>query len=346
MRARALCAGLALLVSLGFSACLRADESEQEYPAPYEPPFIIEKQAPYEQPFIIEEQAPYEPPFIIEEPAPSGGAGAKSYLECRHYDERGFFKAVERAEPYQMEGEMLAAASPHFLPAMSFTADILSTLAREGPADRTVFVVAPNHSGEGLPLIVADRGWTTPFGNLELDGDAAAAIMNSPYLADKIDVDLIHLQGDHSAATVMPFIKYYLPEARVVTIMLGRDCPLEQLDALAATIYETGRARANQVFLLASVDFSHYLRIDETAQRDEVTDALIQAGDIQAIKNLDDGNMDSPESIIALINYAAFFPGAQVERRGHVILPESEIEPGIGYSYSSYIYLSKALPSG
>jgi phosphate transport system substrate-binding protein len=276
-------------------------------------------------------------PPLAEERAPFyNQAAAKGYLECIHYDEKGFLKAIEKAAPYQIAGEMLAATSPHFLPAMSFTANILSTLAQEELPRSTVFVLAPNHSGEGLPIIVADRGWSTPFGNLDFDETATAAILNSPHLADKIDIDLLHLQSDHSAATLMPFIKYYLPQTQVVTIMLSRGCPLEQLHTLAEIIYAAGQVKP--VFVLASIDFSHYLNITETAQRDGVTEALIRSGDIQAIKQLDGGNMDSPEGMITLINYAAHFHGALLEQREHVILAESDIRNYIGYSYSAYVY--------
>jgi phosphate transport system substrate-binding protein len=263
-------------------------------------------------------------------------SATKDYIDCIHYDERGFFKAIEKAAPYQLESKMLAATSPHFLPAMSFTANILSTLANEEQPPGTIFVLAPNHSGEGLPLIVADRGWSTPFGNLEVDETATAAILSSPQLAGKIDIDLVHLQSDHSAATLMPFIKYYLPQTQVVTLLISRDCQIEQLNTLAKIIYETGRQKP--IFVLGSVDFSHYLHIEETAKRDEETEILIQAGNIQAIKNLDSGNMDSPECMVTLINYAAYLPSVQVERREHIILAESEMVKDIGYSYSAYIY--------
>ena len=263
-------------------------------------------------------------------------APLKTYLDCCHYDETGFLKAIENSEPYRIDGEMLGAVSPHFLPVMSFTANIMSTLAQEGPPDLTIFILAPDHNGVGLPLKVADRGWSTPFGNLESDEEATAAILNHPLLADKIDVDLFHLREDHSAATLMPFIKHYMPEARVVTVLIGRDCRLEQLQALSKTIYEAGETKA--IFVLASVDFSHYLNIIETAQRDELTDELIRAGDVQAIKQLDSGNLDSPESLIVLMNYSAYFPDVRVDRQENIILPESETRKEIGYSYNVYIF--------
>ncbi|MCL1816325.1 MAG: AmmeMemoRadiSam system protein B [Clostridiales bacterium] len=270
-------------------------------------------------------------------------AANKDYLECFHYEEKGFLRTIEKAAPYHIEGTMLAATSPHFLPVMSFTANILSTLAKEEQLPSTVFVLAPNHSGEGLPIIVADKGWSTPFGALEFDEDATAAILKSPQLAGKTAMDQLHLQNDHSAATLMPFIKYYLPESQVVTILLSKDCRLEQVDILAKIIYETSLRKP--VFVLGSVDFSHYLQIEETARRDDITDVLVQEGKTQAIMALDSGNMDSPQTMCALINYAARFPNTEVQRLEHIILPESDIIRDIGYSYSVYAYINPRLPN-
>ena len=274
--------------------------------------------------------------------AASGGASyvvsasAKAYLECVHYDERGFLKAIENAAPYPIEGKLLAAVSPHFLPVMSYTANIMSSLAREGQPERVIFVLAPNHSGESLPVILADRGWSTPYGYLDTDEDVIDTIRNAPELASRIDVNQAFMESDHSAATLMPFIKYYMPQAKVVTLLLGRDCSLAPLRAIADIIYETGKSKP--VFLLASVDFSHGLRIGETPERDAVSEALIRAGDTQTIKKLDSGNMDSPESVITTLYYVSRFPGARVDRPEHVVLAESDIKRDIGYSYCSYVF--------
>jgi AmmeMemoRadiSam system protein B len=263
-------------------------------------------------------------------------SSGKPYLECLHYDERGFIKAVEQAAPYPVQGRLLAAVSPHFLPVMSFTANILSTLVQEGGASPAIFVLAPNHSGEGLPLIVADRGWNTPFGPLEADEEATAALLKSPKLVGKIDVDLHHLESDHSAATLMPFIKYYLPQATVVTILITKGCSLADLEALSSLIYESGQDK--EVFLLASIDFSHYLHIEETAARDVLTEELIGAGDMQAIKALDSGNLDSADAMVTLLSYIAHFSTARAELMDSVILPESKEAPYIGYSYKAYLF--------
>jgi len=313
--------GIMLLVSI-FCLCAFFCGGCQAAPAPV-------------QPVITMPQAELEPQEGLQEGAFTL-SGGKQYLQCRHYDEKGFFKALEQAVPYSVNGRLLAAVSPHFLPVMTYTANILSTLAHADSVAHTIYVLAPNHSGEGLPLIVADRGWTTPFGFLEADEEATSAILKSPQLTGMIDMDLYHLQSDHSAATLMPFIKYYLPEASVVTILLSQGCPLVALEALSAAIYESSKSK--EVFVLASVDFSHYLPIEETAARDKITQELIYAGDIPAIKAMDSGNLDSPEAMVTLLYYTANFPNAHTELMDHVVLPESEKMPFIGYSYSAYIF--------
>ncbi|MCL1873471.1 MAG: AmmeMemoRadiSam system protein B [Clostridiales bacterium] len=263
-------------------------------------------------------------------------AAKQPYLTCSHYEEKAFLKALAKAGAYQLEGKMLAATSPHFLPAMDYTANILSTLKEQQPDCQTIFVIAPNHSGEGLPIIVADQGWSTPYGRLEIDEEATAAILRAPSLAGKMSTDPYHLQNDHSAAVIMPFIKYYLPDLQVVTILLSRACSLEQLEELTRLIYDYGKTKS--IFLLASLDYSHYLPISETTQRDKITQALIESGDIQAIKSLDSGYLDSPEALIILLNYAAYFDGAKADLFDYIILPESEVRQNIGYSYQVYLF--------
>ena len=260
----------------------------------------------------------------------------KSYLQYLHYEEKGFLKALEQSAPYPIAGRMLAAVSPHFLPAMSYTANILATLEQNGSVSPTIYVLAPNHSGQGLPLIVADRGWTTPFGPLEADEEAMAALLKSPLLAGKIGVDPYQLESDHSGATLMPFIKYYLPQARVVTVLLTKGCPLADLEALASLIYESGRDK--EIFLLASVDFSHYLHLEETAARDKITEEMISAGDMLALKSLDSGYLDSPEAMITLLSYLNHFSATRTQLMDSVIMPESKEAPHIGYSYKAYVF--------
>jgi hypothetical protein len=264
---------------------------------------------------------------------------AANYLVCRHFDWDGFLKAVSDTRPYTVEGRILGAVTPHFLPVMNYTANLLQTVAdhedEAGKPIDTVIIAGPNHRGLGLPIIITDYGWVTPLGHIEADREAVEKIVNARDLSLNLNADTVHLENDHSIAVILPFVQYYLPEARVVTVMLSRGATLEELNALARTIYEISLSK--NILLLASVDFSHYLTAAEAMERDAVTDSIIRAGNYRALKGLDDGYLDSPESLILLMMYASFF-GGEAELYDSVILPESHAVQHIGYSYHVYVF--------
>ena len=122
----------------------------------------------------------------------------------------------------------------------------------------------------------------------------------------------------------------------MVTVLFTKGCPLADLESLAYLIYE--RSRDKEVFLLASVDFSHYLNIKETAARDLVTEELINSGDILTIRALGSANLDSAEAMVTLLSYTDYYPTTRTELMDSVILPESQEAPHIGYSYKAYLF--------
>ena len=263
-----------------------------------------------------------------------------SFLTCFHFEERGFLRAIEAARIYEIDGRILGAAVPHFLPVMSFTASLLKTVAAQeeesGQKIETVFLFGPNHSGEGLPIILTDHGWLTPFGPIKPDLDAVMAIEAAGGLGVRLNTDIIHLEQDHALATLVPFIKYYLPNVRVVTIMFSRGFGLRELLTLAEIIY--GISQSRNVLLLASVDFSHYLDINETPLRDAFTDKIIRSYNFEVLKGLDSGYLDSPESMILLMAYALNFTH-EILLLDSIIMPESDILYNIGYSYHVYAFV-------
>jgi hypothetical protein len=256
------------------------------------------------------------------------------FLTVRHFDERQFFRAVDGAAAYPIEGRILGAAIPHFFPVMGFAANLLETASRH--EYETVIVVGPNHSGMGLPIIITDYDWDTPFGMLHTDRDSVQFIAEAMSLAGFINIDLNILEADHSIAVILPFVKYYMPDAEIVTIMLSRGCNMTELSMLAEIIYEISTQKS--ILLLASVDFSHHININETSLRDSVTDRLIRQNDYKTLKMLDSGYLDSPESMIVLMKYAAFFNNAELTHNDGVIMPESPSTPNIGYSFHVYVY--------
>jgi AmmeMemoRadiSam system protein B len=257
-------------------------------------------------------------------------------LTCRHYNPEGFYRALEAAESYPAKGRILAATSPHFLPVMSYTASLLKTAAEQDTAYDTVILAGPNHGGEGLPVIIGPWGWRTAFGVIEPDYEAAAALAGIKAISGRTEQNRRRLEDDHSLATLTTFIKFYLPDAKIVSLMLSKGATTADVEALAAAIYEIGQTKS--ILLIGSIDFSHYLDINETAVKDAETEAIITAGDFRAMEPLDSGFLDSPETMALLMRYAELSGCMTAEHWDGVILPESDIVKDIGYSYHVYTY--------
>ncbi|MDR1704211.1 MAG: AmmeMemoRadiSam system protein B [Clostridiales bacterium] len=262
--------------------------------------------------------------------------GAGDMFICRHYDPEGFHRAIEAARTYPAQGRILAATSPHFLPAMSFTASLLKTAAEQDIVYDTVILIGPNHGGEGLPVIIGDKGWGTPFGIIEPDTMAAAVLANIRALSGRSERNGECLEEDHSLATVTSFIKYYLPDARIVSVMLSRGVTTADVDSLAGALNELGKDK--NILLIGSIDFSHYLNIEETAQKDAETAEIISVGDYRRMEPLDSAHLDSPAAMALLMRCAELAGTGPAEHWDGVIMPESGTAADIGYSYHTYAY--------
>jgi AmmeMemoRadiSam system protein B len=256
-------------------------------------------------------------------------------IGCIHYNEYGFFEADAVSSPYEQKQNMLAATSPHFLPVMNYTASVLKTLAEEGGFD-TIFVVAPNHEARGLPVTATYSDFETAFGTQKTDKQAMFMLLQDRRLKYSAGIDDRIIEEDHSAASQMPFIKYYLPDVQVVPLLISKMARVDEMDAIAEAIYEIGKKK--KVFLLCSVDFSHYEPIEKTAVYDKETESAILNEDFNQLRSFDNAHVDSPESLYILARYGSYFADRKIELLDGVIMPESEMNRSVGYSYYVYVY--------
>lgn len=163
----------------------------------------------------------------------------------------------------------------------------------ESPPD-VIFLVGPNHDAAGAPVITGRRAWQTDFGRVEVDREAVDALVAAGLAA--VDEDV--LAREHAMGTLMPYIKFHAPEARVVPLILHRGLTLAELRRLASALAaQLGPGR----ILVASVDFSHYLARAEAEARDRETLATIRAGDLDRLLRMGPEHLDSPGSVAVLL---------------------------------------------
>lgn len=215
---------------------------------------------------------------------------------CDYFDEATFDRNRLAARPYQNCEGIYAATVPHYAPMLYLAASVLETLAAGEPFD-TVVVIGPDHEGRGNGVVLSGSGWDTPFGVLSGDGQTADAISQNPVINAEVNHDILAL--DHAAAVLMPYIKHYLPDVSVTAVLLGNKASPTRLNALAATIHDLSQEK--RVFILASIDFSHYQDSEMCREMDKVTADVIASGDRQTLLAMDGKNLDSPECLSVLL---------------------------------------------
>ncbi|MFA8436362.1 MAG: AmmeMemoRadiSam system protein B [Marinifilaceae bacterium] len=134
----------------------------------------------------------------------------------------------------------------------------------------TVIILNPNHTGfgEGEVSLPGCDQWETPLGMVSIDQEFAAKL-NYP------SSSMAHLQ-EHSAEVQLPFLQVFLEQGfKVLPISMNQQTP-ESAGKLARAIVETNRDLKRKLLVIASSDFSHYVKPEEGMKLDHlVVDAIL-----------------------------------------------------------------------
>lgn len=236
---------------------------------------------------------------IIAYAAVSGGRTGTSVkpgsfppLHPNAFFEPGNFYTGEFSENLSFDS-IKGGVIPHHLLADKLIARVFNQLKSQKPG--TIILIGPNHQNTGDPIITSTLGWQTPFGVVEVDQKLLEAVCQAAPVKqdDKI------MDKEHSMGNIMPFIKYYLPETKVVPLIFHNDITLGEAGALGDKL---AGLVSDDTIVLASVDFSHYLQGDEAEKKDQETIFALKAWNLGRIFTMNDDYLDSPASIGVLFN--------------------------------------------
>jgi MEMO1 family protein len=210
------------------------------------------------------------------------------------FEAANFTRAVDlRGDAFaKCKGKMLGAIVPHHMVGGKFIADVFSQVHDID----TVVVVGPNHFEKGTSAIItADSDWVTAKGAVPVDNDFVGGLVSNEIASAQNEV----ISGDHSVGNIIPFIAYYLPNAKVVPIILKRDVPRDDFENLIQ--YLVAQQKVNSMLIVGSVDFSHYLSVQELEKKDSQTIKAIEDKNYSLISSFHDDNLDSPSTVNALL---------------------------------------------
>jgi AmmeMemoRadiSam system protein B len=233
-------------------------------------------------------------------------AGNEKMLQCKYYDEIEFKQSVDqktieieifKKETIKIKGGIV----PHHLLAKDMISSFFEIVSVQKP--EIIIVIAPNHKGIGVsPIHTGDWSWQTPFGILDAEKTIANSFIDSNIASSNFDL----LEEDHSISALVPYIKYYMPDCKIIPILLHGSLGLKDTQQLGKNLQAKLNKEGKSSLIIASVDFSHYLPLEVADEMDKISINAIKERDANTIYQFDNDYMDSPPSIIALLSAMDF----------------------------------------
>jgi AmmeMemoRadiSam system protein B len=199
-------------------------------------------------------------------------------------------------EQFNLEGTILGGVVPHHLVAGSLITDLLAALVPQKP--EVIILVGPNHHNLGGRMITGFSAWQTPAGLVEVEEKIGQALLRESIVGQDEQV----LSQEHSIGSLAPLIKHYLPQTKIVPLILHHDVTLEEVDKLLAVLEPW--LEEEKCVLLASVDFSHYLTREQAEEKDRFTLKVMKNFAYPTLFHLDNDYLDSPASLALVFRYA------------------------------------------
>lgn len=219
----------------------------------------------------------------------------KEYADFHYayFQNKDFYGDLEKAESEAKISEQAAGGivSHHFFVA-SKIAGFFAKIKNQNI--KTIVILGPNHfdSGEG-DILISKYPYNTPWGVVEPDEEIIDELLKEKIIKNE---ELPFVQ-EHSISSLVGFIKYFFPDAKIAPLILKKKTTPQEAELLAEKLNET---LGEDVLVLASVDFSHHLNRTAAQFHDEASIAVMKNFTYDRIYNLE---IDSPPAIYTLLKY-------------------------------------------
>lgn len=211
--------------------------------------------------------------------------------KVRFYDEKKFLEGVSKAKTVSSKEEYVIRGGivPHHLFAGFIIADFFKRISLQNP--QTIILLGPNHYEKGnFKVLTSLYSWGTAYGVVDADHDVIKILQDK----NLVKVDEMVLPNDHALSGMMPFIRFYMPHAKVVPLLISGTLTQKDSELLAENI--TRLLNKNTV-VIAPVDFSHYLTTSQANEKDKITLQTMKDFDYRKLYLMNNDYLDSPPSI-------------------------------------------------
>lgn len=227
------------------------------------------------------------------------------------FEQESFYAGVEQSkkENQVLTKQVLGGIVPHHLFPSFMITDFFSRLSKQNPA--TIILIGPNHYERGNYQVLSSLyGWQTPFGVVEPNRQIIHGLEKSKM----IEIDETNLPQDHAVAAIMPFIKYYLPDTKVVPLLLSGFMSKEDVQLLSNNLKNYVN---RDTIIVSAVDFSHYLTSQQAQEKDAITLELMKSYNYERLLSLNNDYLDSPPAIVTLLMIMKSLGATEIEILHH-----------------------------
>lgn len=208
-------------------------------------------------------------------------------------DEESFWKGIQKAGNVTSDIHIQGGIVPHHLLASFIIADFFHRLSYQSPS--TIILLGPNHQEKGnFKVLTSLYGWSTPLGTVKPNESVIKSL-----IARKLSqVDEQVLPQDQAVTSLLPFIGYYMPQTKIVPLLISHRLNQEESKTLAQAI---SNVLDKDTVIVASVDFSHYLSNIQAEKKDVTTLQVLKKHDYRNLFLLNSDYLDSPASVSTVL---------------------------------------------
>ena len=219
-----------------------------------------------------------------------------------------FFNEAIKNYPYNeevVEPGVVGLVVPHHDLAAAYSAEAFQKICSYDI--ERVIIVGPNHGDFGAAAVIT--------GNIVYDLPAGRVYSETELIKDLVSrglavEDVPLLSSEHSIYTVVPYVHYCFPDAKIIPLILSSRLPLEEAVNLGRYLSSYIN---DKTIIVGSIDFSHYLSSEEAGSRDQETKDAILRRDYELIYSFNDEHIDSPASAVLVLNAAGEYGAGKID---------------------------------
>lgn len=202
---------------------------------------------------------------------------------------------VEPDIPQKNSSTLIGLIVPHHDPVSFLTREALSQVHFKPDL---IILIGPNHFEAGKsPRIVGQyqslgRKKTPVFASKEMNELVSQNIV--------VQDDSVITQ-EHAIGVPLPFIQEKFGSTPILPIILKYHQNAQDIERLVNALVRLSDNK--NILIIGSIDFSHYISSDIAPLRDAETKQYIEKRDYQKIATLSNEYLDSPWSLITLLQY-------------------------------------------